>query len=185
VIGRYTAEYPEVKVSLSIGDTRQVTEEVLSGNLEFGIVGARTKNQKLVQEEVATDKLRLVVPTDHKWAGKKQVTLENLLAEPIIVRERGSGTLQALLDSLAAAGHKSGSLNIVAEMGSTTAVIQGIKNKVGISILSTLAVESELQAGRLKALPVGGLDLQRSFYLTINKHRTLSPLCNAFIQYLR
>lgn len=185
VIGRYTADYPEVKVSLSIGDTRQVTEEILSGGLEFGIVGARMKNKKLVQEEIATDKLRLVVPAGHKWAGRKRVSLKNLLTEPVIVRERGSGTLQALLDSLVAAGYKSGSLNITAELGSTTAVIQGIKSKVGISVLSTLAVREELRAGRLKALPVTGLNLERSFYLTLNKHRTLSPLCEAFIKYLK
>ncbi len=185
VIGRYSADYPEVKVSLSIGDTRQVTEEVFSGGLEFGIVGARMKNKKLVQEEVATDKLRLVVPADHKWAGRQRVSLKNLLTESIIVREKGSGTLQALLDSLSSAGYKSGDLDIIAEMGSTTAVIQGIKSKVGISVLSTLAVREELQAGRLKALPIGGLDLQRSFYLTVNKNRTLSPLCKAFIACLK
>lgn len=185
VIGRYTADYPDVKVSLSIGDTRQVTEEVLSGGLELGIVGARIKNQKLVQEEVTTDELRLVVPSDHKWAGRQRVPLKSLLTEPFIVRERGSGTLQALLDSLTDAGHKSGALNIIAEMGSTTAVIQGIKSKVGISVLSTLAVKAELEAGRLKALPVSGLNLQRSFYCTLNKQRTLSPLCEAFIKYLK
>ncbi len=184
VIGRYTADYPDVKVSLSIGDTHQVAEEVLSGGLAFGIVGARMKNKKLIQKEVATDKLRLIVPADHKWAERKRVSLKNLLTEPVIVREKGSGTLQALLESLTEAGYKSGVLNIIAEMGSTTAVIQGIKSKVGISVLSTLAVREELQAGRLKALPVSGLNLQRSFYLTINKQRTLSPLCEAFIQYL-
>lgn len=185
VIGLYTADYPEVKVSLSIGDTRQVTEDVLTGRLEFGIVGARTKNRKLIQEEVAADKLRLVIPADHKWAARKRVSIKNLLTEPFIIRERGSGTLQALLDSLSGAGHKSGALKVVAEMGSTTAVIQGIKNKVGLSVLSALAVEEELQAGHLKALPVAGLDMQRSFYLTINKLRTLSPLCTAFIDYLK
>ena len=113
------------------------------------------------------------------------ISLENLLTEPVIVRERGSGTLQALLDSLTDAGYKSGALHIIADMGSTTAVIQGIKSKVGISVLSTLAVREELQSGQLKALPVSGLNLQRSFYLTINKQRTLSPLCEAFIEYLR
>ncbi len=185
VIGRYTTKYPEVKVSLTIGDTRQVTDDILSGALEFGIVGARTKNKKLLQEEIATDKLRLLVPADHKWAGRKRVSLKNLLTEPVVVRERGSGTLQALLDSLSAGGYGSKALNIVAEMGSTTAVIQGIKSKVGISVLSTLAVREELETGRLKALSVSGLSLTRSFYLTVNKHRTLSPIGKAFIQYLK
>ena len=185
VIGRYTADYPEVKVSLVIGGTEQITDDILSGALEFAIVGARTRNKKLIQEEITTDKLRLVIPAGHRWAGQEKVSLKDLLTEPFIVREKGSGTLKTLVQSLSEKGYSSGSLNIVAEMGSTTAVIQGIKNNVGISVLSILAVREELQTGRLQALSVDGLNLLRNFYLTVNKQRTLSPVCKAFIQYLK
>ena len=82
-------------------------------------------------------------------------------------------------------GHTSSELNTIAEMGSTAAVIQGIKSNVGISILSTIAVAEELQAGTLKALPVQGLNLKRNFYLTRHRHRSPSPLCKAFIKFLK
>jgi DNA-binding transcriptional LysR family regulator len=76
-------------------------------------------------------------------------------------------------------------LNIIAEMGSTEAVIQGIKSNVGVSILSTIAVAEELKAGSLKALTVNKLNLTRSFYLITHKHRSPSPLCKAFMAFLK
>jgi DNA-binding transcriptional LysR family regulator len=87
--------------------------------------------------------------------------------------------------SLKEKGYSSENLNIIAELGSTEAVIQGIKSKVGVSILSTIAVAEELRAGTLKALTIKKLNLKRSFYLITHKRRSPSPLCNAFIIFLK
>jgi DNA-binding transcriptional LysR family regulator len=75
--------------------------------------------------------------------------------------------------------------NIIAEMGSTESVIQGIKSRVGISILSPIAVTDELQAGTLKALKIKGHSLKRNFYLTRHKVRSASPLSKAFITFIK
>ncbi len=91
----------------------------------------------------------------------------------------------SIQNSLAQKGLNSKGLNVVAELGSTAAGIQGIKNKIGISILSKIAVAEELSAGRLKALTIDGLDLARKFYLTRHKDRSESPLSKAFIKFLK
>ena len=70
-------------------------------------------------------------------------------------------------------------------MGSTEAVIQGIKSMVGISILSPIAVVDELKAGTLKALTIKDLNLKRSFYLTWHKDRSASPLGKAFMDFIK
>ena len=75
-------------------------------------------------------------------------------------------------------------LNIVAEMGSTTSVIQGIKSGLGLSVLSPVAVAENLAAGRLAALKIKDISLKRAFYLTRHKDRTLSPLGEAFAAFL-
>jgi DNA-binding transcriptional LysR family regulator len=129
--------------------------------------------------------MRLIVPVDHKLAKKKRLSLQMLFKEPFIIREQGSGTLRSITLSLMEKGYSSQELNIIAEMGSTAAIIQGIKGNVGVSILSTIAVAEELQAGTLKALPIQGLNLKRSFYLTRHQHRSASPLCKAFINFLK
>jgi DNA-binding transcriptional LysR family regulator len=184
-IGSFTTVYPEVTISLIIGDTDQIIQDVLSGSPEFGIVGAKTSNKNIYQEKLIEDEMRLIVTSDHKWANEKHVSPDWIFKEPFIVRERGSGTLKSIKLSLKEKGYSSENLNIIAELGSTEAVIQGIKSKVGISILSTIAVAEELKAGTLKALTIKKLNLKRSFYLITHKQRSPSPLCNAFINFLK
>ena len=184
-IGAFTAVYPEVTIALIIGDTDQIIQDVLSGSQEFGIVGAKTSNKNICQEKLIEDEMRLIVTGDHKWAKKKDISPDMMFKEPFIIRERGSGTLKSIKLSLREKGYVSENLNIIAEMGSTEAVIQGIKSKVGVSILSTIAVAEELKAGTLKALTIKELNLKRGFYLITHKQRSPSPLCRAFTNFLK
>lgn len=184
-IGAFTSVYPEVTISLIIGDTDQIIQDVLSGSPEFGIVGAKTSSKNICQEKLIEDEMRLIVTGDHKWADNSHINPDLMFKEPFIVRERGSGTLTSIKLSLKEKGYASENLNIVAEMGSTEAVIQGIKSNVGVSILSTIAVAEELQAGTLKALTINELNLKRSFYLITHKQRSPSPICRAFIDFLK
>ena len=184
IIGAFTGQYPEVKISLIVEDTEKIIDAVLAGNLEMGVVGAESGQKKIFQEKLIEDELRLIVPQNHPWARRKAIPLNLLLSEPFIVRENGSGTLASIQLNLASAGFTIEDLKIVAELGSTEAVRQGIKNKVGISILSTLAVSEDLKSGSLKAIAIKGLRLKRSFYLTRHKYRSLSPLCRLFIELL-
>jgi DNA-binding transcriptional LysR family regulator len=185
VIGLFKKEFPRVMLSLIIADTAGIIDGVLDGNLEFGVVGAETPLKGIVQEKLIEDRMRLIVPAKHPWAGRKKIPVALLMKEPFIVRERGSGTLVSIRESLLRQGYRVDALNIVAELGSTEAVRQGIKSGVGVSILSTLAVADELDQGVFKALTIEGVDLARYFYLTRHRQRSLSPLGEAFIRFLK
>lgn len=184
VIGEFTKRYPKVNISISVGDTEQIIRDILDSHLDFGVVGAETDKNRIAQKQLLADEMRLIVPADHKWAGKTAIDLQSLQKEPFILREKGSGTLKSLQKSLAAKGAGLKSFRIAAELGSTASVIQGIKSGIGISILSPIAVADELKAASLKALTVKGLDLTRNFYLTVHRDRTPSPLARAFMEFL-
>lgn len=185
VIGGFSKLYPEVKISLLIGDTQQIISDVVAGIIELGIVGAKIREDRIIQNKLVEDDLRLIVPANHAWSGKASVSVKKLLKEPFIVREPGSGTLKSLEQSLTQKKISLTDLTIVSELGSTEAVRQGIKGGLGVSILSTLAVSDDLQAGRLMALNVEGLNLKRNFYLIRHKQRTPSPLGRSFTDYLK
>lgn len=184
-VAQFTARYPQVQITLNIDDSRGIIEAVESGKIEMGVVGARGSSKSIVQEEIAHDEMRLIVAADHPWAGRRSVSLSMLLREPLVVRERGSGTRKALEAGLDQHGLVLTEMPIAAVMGSTEAVRQAVKCGSGISIFSTRAVTDELAQGRLSALAVEGLDLQRSFYLTYHRHRTPIPACRRFIDYIR
>ncbi len=185
IIGPFSKKYPDIHVELFAGDTSQMIEEIKKGKIEVGIVGAKTDDPLISQEEFVTDEMRLIVPFDHKWAKKASIDFSDLLTETLIAREKGSGTWQSILKSMDKAGFDPKSLHAPVTMGNTVSVIQGILHHVGISILSTIAVQDDIDKGRLKALSVQGLDLNRFFYLTTSTKRALSPLSKKFIEFCK
>ncbi len=185
LLGKFKQAYPQVTVTLIESDTAGIIQDTMEGRVELGIVGAKAREIQLVQEKVMDDKMYLIVPKGHKWAAAGHVKLEELIKEPFIMREPGSGTRKSIEQVLDKSGHWSGQLNVVAEMGSTEAVRQAIKAGVGVSILSECAVGDELAAGTLKKVGINGISFQRAFYLIIHKHRTQSPLCHAFAKFLK
>lgn len=185
IIGDFKLDYSDVNISISIADTLSIKNDVLNGIIELGIVGALSKDKHILHTKLLIDKMCLIIPPDHKWAGHKAISLHMLLTEPFISREAGSGTLKSMNDILESNNYSTDNLNVVAQMGSTEAVKQGVKSNVGVSIVSAVAVSDELKAGSLKAIDIKGINLDRQFYLIKHKQRTPSPLCNIFEIHLR
>ncbi len=184
VIGAFKKQYPQVRIQLAIGDSRDIMTKVLSGEVELGLVGARFDERHLRCAPVGADVMRLVVPPTHKWSQCASIRMEDMITEPLIVRELGSGTRKAFEQGLHKLGRQLDDFTIIAEMGSTTAVLQAVKSGLGISILSMLAVKEEQRRGRLWALDVEELDIERAFYLIQDTRRTTSPLARIFREHL-
>ena len=184
LIGRFREDFPDIFIKLIIGDTMKITNMVLDGELELGVVGAKIKNNKLQFEQLFDDELVLAVSPDHRWAKRSTIRLEELPQAPFIMREQGSGTRMTMLEIFEQAGLDSQEFKVVAEMGSTDAIRQAIKAKVGVSILSRRAIADELQFEQLCHIPVKGLSLARHFYLVTHNKRSRSPVGQAFVDYL-
>jgi len=184
LIGRFKEKYPDISIALLIGDSRSAVDWVMEGRVELGVVGQPLTRRGVEYRELMPDEVVLVVPAAHPWAGRASVALEDLVAEPLIVRERGSGTRAAFEQALAEAGKDLGGFRIVAEMGATQAIKQAIRAGVGVSVMSRRAVEDECRARAVACLQVDGLKLARSFYLATHRERSRSPLGEAFRAFL-
>jgi DNA-binding transcriptional LysR family regulator len=185
VIGKFHQRYPLVTVDLTIGDTGDIERQVLAGGLELGVVGSKLTNRSLFLRELWEDQLVLAIPSEHRWSKRREISPNELFDEPFIMREEGSGTLRVVEHLLQRSQPKGvDSLKVVAHLGSSTAIKQGILSGVGVSILSLRALATELKMGVLKALRVRGLPLSRTFYLIRDKRRIASPICQALSQFL-
>ena len=131
-----------------------------------------------------TDELVVVVPAGHPWWGRKTVSLADVRSEPLIVREPGSGSREALERALREAGTDLDAFRVAGEIGSTQAVKQAVRAGVGITIISKRAVEDECRAGLVSCVKVRDLTVTRSFYLVTHRDRTRSPLAEAFVAFV-
>ncbi|MGD8520648.1 MAG: selenium metabolism-associated LysR family transcriptional regulator [Desulfobacterales bacterium] len=185
LISRFNQKYPHLSVKLTIADSSEIENRVLVGELEIGIIGSKSPHANLICQKLWADELVLAVPAGHPWARRKSVSVEELRKTPFILREEGSGTLK-ILESYLRESVEDGTnaLQVSARFGSSTAVKEGIKSGLGLSILSSRAIDTEVNAGLLKALKVKGLSMSRNFFLIRNKLRIASPSCKAMLDFL-
>lgn len=185
IIQRFRESYPEIIVRLSIGDSNEISRMVAEGMFELGIVGSKARIKGLVYKELWNDKLVLVVSSSHRWAARKFVSLEELCKEPFIMREAGSGTRRVLEQKLSELHATSlDSFMVVSRFGSSTAVKEGVRQGLGVSIISSRAVEAEVKAGSLKIVSLKEVSLTRNFYLIRDRRRSTSPLCRTLMDFM-
>ncbi|TIW10646.1 MAG: LysR family transcriptional regulator, partial [Mesorhizobium sp.] len=90
--------YPAVKLSVTIGNTRQVETNVLDGRADFGLVEGRTESDILRRATVDEDRMMLVVARSHPEIPMTRAGNLDIRALRWIIREGGSGTREALED---------------------------------------------------------------------------------------
>ncbi len=185
ILGLFCEKYPSISVNLSVADSVSIETKVMTGGLELGVIGSKTGKKNLACHELWADELVLAIPVQHPWANRDVVSVEALNGEPFIFREQGSGTFKIFDKFLRKNGAGGlGHLKAVARFGTSTAVKEGIKAGLGVSILSSRALQTELAAGVLKALKIENLPMRRGFYLIRDKTRVASPLCLALRDFL-
>jgi DNA-binding transcriptional LysR family regulator len=185
MIGSFKAMHPKVGVSLDIGGSARIFTGVIQGEFEMGVIGWVKDDPRVQTEEIFSDQLALAVRPDHRWADRGVIDLDELDGEPFVIREKGSGTRAVMFQILESMGFDSSGLNIVARLGGTEAIKQAIKAGVGVSVLSRLAIEEDLDSGRLRAIDIRNLSWKRTFHMVFRRHRALSPVCEAFADHLR
>ncbi len=184
LIGKFRMRHPSIAIQLIIADTAKVAEAVLNGDLSLGVIGARIADPRLESHAFSKDELVVLVPSGHPWARRKNIPVEALKGVPFILREEGSGTRRIMEDRLEKAGLLLSDLASVAIMGSSDAVRQSVKAGLGVSILSIRAVQDDIEAGRLAAVRLRGIELERSFSIILLKGRSRSPLVRTFLDFL-
>src|SRR5262249_24030947 len=152
----FRQRHPHVQVRATVSDTRQVLHHIEQGDAEVGLVGGKPEGAHLEARPFASDRLALIVPAKHPWGRRKRVPLGRLCAQPLILREAGSGSRSCLENALAKAGKSLADLRVALELGSNEAIKEAVQRGLGLAILSTHAIRHEVEGGKLHALQVAG-----------------------------
>lgn len=185
LLGPFGKEYPNISVSLKVINTRQILDEILNHQLNFGIVEAEIHHPDVHTEAVMNDELVLILPPDHPLTKLETVTMEEVLKYPFVLREQGSGTRRVMEEQLQQSGYDPASMKIVMELGSTGAVKSAVEAGLGISILSQSSVKHEAALGVLQVRLIEGVRFSRSFY-AIYLNSTILPISAVtFVSFLR
>jgi len=186
VIGAFKLRFPQVEFLLEVANTQTIENMLLEHNIDLALVeGPLTSEQRLEQQELMSDELLVVFSPGHQWVGNSSVTWDQLLNEKLILREPGSGTRKVFENAVLNMGKQLDQLNIFMQMGSTQAIKALIKENLGVTVLSKLTVQEELELGSLRGVRLAGCTLSRSFrFVTIKEHLP-TLVCEHFIDFCR
>lgn len=182
VLAKFKQSHPKVSISLNISLSERIVDKVLDNSLEVGLVGHHASDPRLVIRLFESDKMTLIVPSDHPWSKRKTpVSLRELIDQSFLLPQKGSGTRQIIETLFQRAGTRP---KDIMEMGNTEGVKKAVEAGLGISLLSQHIVQSELDAGLIRALTLKGTDLNRDLYAVHRKDRYLSAAAEALLRYI-
>jgi DNA-binding transcriptional LysR family regulator len=183
LLARFKRDHPALRLICLIHDSAATLEAVGRGEAYLGIVGRSREEPDLEFTPLWEDRLGLYAPPGR--IGRARVSLRELADLPLVVREEGSATRKVMEDALTDAGLNPQAFHIVAELGSTTAVKEAVREGIGLSFLSEKAVHCEVEAGRLAEIEVEGFEpVRRRFYLVEDRRRELPPAARTFRTFL-
>lgn len=184
VLARFHEQSADVSISLLSGNTERIEQWLLNDEIDLGLVEGRTHHSDIRYTPFVKDELVLISRADHPLADRDEITLDELRGIPIVLRERGSGSLEVVEHALRGVGLRLTDLTIEMQLGSTESMKSYLSSSRCMAFVSVFAVQHELQAGSLKILDVQGLAIQRDFY-SIQMQGVSEGLADTFMRFAR
>lgn len=182
LIGDYMQQNAGSRVELAVQNTSTIIEQVVHFKLDLGLIEGDSYHPDLQITPWVDDELVIFAPPEHPLAHKENLSLQDLVNESWILRERGSGTRQ-VFD--AALRHQLTHLNIKLELEHTEAIKRAVESGLGIGCISRLALKDAFRRGSLVPLEIAGLDLKRQFNFVLHKQKFLTAGITAFLKLCR
>ena len=160
--------YPDVQVAISVVNSAEVISQVRHGHFHVGFIETPHVPVQLNAQIVQEDELFVVISPHHPWASRTgRVSLQELAETPLVVREPGSGTFEALQEHLTGLDVATPAqvLNSIADV--RVAVASG----AGPAVMSELAVRDQLANGNLLRVPLEGDKITRPLTAIWSGHR--------------
>jgi DNA-binding transcriptional LysR family regulator len=131
--------HPEISITILRCTPEHAVLNLLDGEADLGVVSFETCSADLDCQEFFEDSIALIVPANHPWASRSSIDPEELLQEPIIIREPTSGTRRVMMEQLAKYDITLDDLTVFLELGNAEAIVATVNAGYGISFISTMA----------------------------------------------
>lgn len=177
VLGAFSRKYPGIEVELVVRNRRRVLERVAANDDDLYILGQPPQGLEVTAEPFLQNPHVPLAPAGHVLAGRTAVPLARFAREPMIMRERGSGTRKAMEGLFREAGL---SPLVRMELGGTEAIKQAVAGGLGVTVLSAHALSLSGVAPLFCIPDVVGFPLRRQWRLVRPRGKALSPAARAF-----
>ena len=187
ILAAYNERFPNQQFKIIEADSTKVVEQVVNHTVDIGFTGTVIDKRLCKYIPFYQDELVVITPNIEKY---QQFANENqdvkwIVNESLIMREEGSGTRKEAEKQLKKIGIHPAKLNVIASMESTEAIKRAVSNGMGISLISKLAAEDEIQKGKLLAIPISADDMRRDINVIYNRNLQLSRASERLVKIVK
>jgi DNA-binding transcriptional LysR family regulator len=181
LLAAFLKRYPGTQVHLEVTNREEVVQQLQENIPDMAIMGTPPDNIELQAQAFMQNPLVIIAPPDHPLVGAARVPLSRLMEENFILRERGSGTRNAVERFFQQRGVK---LNTSMEMSRNEAIKHAVMAGLGLGIVSLHTLEFELALGRVAILSVEGFPIMKEWYMVHRSGKRMSPIAQAFHEFV-
>lgn len=184
MLGTFISKFPQVELSLLNGNTREMEAALQEHRIDLAMVEGVTRLPNLRYTPFLEDELVIVVRTGSRLPVDDEITPQQLARLPLVLRERGSGTLDVFERAMLQHNIKLSTLHVLMYLGSTESIKLFLEHTDCLGVVSIRSVSRELYAGRLRVVEVKGLEMKREFNFAQLQGQE-SGLSQVFMQFAR
>jgi DNA-binding transcriptional LysR family regulator len=181
LVAEFSRRNPRIEVQIRIDNTQVIQQALLAGDLHIAFTEGFAEDPHLRATVFYTDELVAIVPPGHALLKLPHVNLKQFLAEPLILREPGSGTRAVIESYMSRAGVV---LKPKLELTSTEAIKHLVMAGAGVAIVSGLTVQLEIASGQLRSLSLQDCRIHRPLHQLLASNRWSGPAMQAFLKML-
>ena len=187
VLAKFNEKYPQSQIEILEMDSEEVVENVLNHQVDIGFNGTVLEKANCKYIPFYKDELIVITPYSLKYENLLEQTgiSEWITTEPMILREIGSGTRKEAEKYLQKQGVDIGRLNIIASIANQETVKRSVVNGMGISIISRLAAQEEIEQKKILGIPLDIHDRGRDINVVYNKNIPLSKTAEQFVKIVK
>jgi LysR family transcriptional regulator, low CO2-responsive transcriptional regulator len=183
LVATFHEGHPDIRVTVRVDRTPTICDAVRDGDLDFGYVVISNMSEQLVTEPVYQDELVLLASPGFAARLPLPITPNALTKLPFIATPKGM-QYRDFVDSWLHRFHVL-SLNVVAEAGSTTGLLNMAAAGLGVTYCFRIAGQQAIADGRLRVLSVHGIRLTHRFCLVHRKRQSFSPVVQSLLDHIR
>lgn len=184
LLAKFHERYPEIKLSLENGNTENIEQKLLANAIDIGIVEGKPTNNDIRYSSFINDELLVFTSVQNKAIPEK-VSNEEFLSLPLVLRERGSGTLEIIEKNLHLQKINPKQLNILMYLGSTETIKSFIKTGHGVGIVSKFAIGQDLSDSVFRQIQTTDLKFHRQFYFITPQGPEPTGLPKLFLNFVQ
>jgi DNA-binding transcriptional LysR family regulator len=185
ILSAFHHKYPDVKISLLNRNTDAIVAALIGKDIDVGIVEARTKTSGIQYQPFMSDEVVAVCSSKSPIALEKNISVEEIKAIPVALREQGSGTLAALKQALGKHKIKLSELNVGVRLAGTEALKNFLKEDDCLGFLPRRSLLKELRDEELVLIDIEGLHIRREFFFIQRKGSDNNGLNKAFVNFAK